>query len=64
MKKIVNYVEVSNSGLILEIEFLTAFFSLTIIPGLDHPISSLNIEGRRFIAQRLNDKYYDGKQFV
>ena len=60
-----NFIQVSNSGLLLEIEeFLTAVFNLLLFLGLDHPISSLNIEGRRFIAQRLNDKYHDGKQFI
>ena len=60
-----HFIQVSYYGFLLEIkEILTAFFQFTIIPGLDHAIGSLNIEGRRFITQKLNGKYHDGKQFV
>ena len=52
-------------GVLLETEeILSPYIEFVTIPGLDGPISDLKIEKRRFITQKLNGKYHDGKQIL
>lgn len=46
----------------LRIPFFILYFRPVLIPGLDLPIKDLTIDGKTFIAHRLNGKGNYGKQ--